>query len=81
MTPIIIGIVLIILGLCLIPVGYADFKEDLKMIKELPFFRRLIVYIITFFSFLDLSSYFGFILSLALLFIFCGGAFIILAIF
>lgn len=81
MLPIIIGVVLIILGLFLLPFGYGEFKEELKMIKELPFFRRLIVYIITFFSFLDLSSYFGFILSLALLFIFSGGAFIILAIF
>lgn len=82
MLPIIIGIILICLGLFLLPFGYAELKDELEIVgEEKSFFKRWIVYIVTFISFLDFSSYLGFILSLALLFIFSGGAFIILAIF
>ena len=78
MLPIIIGVVLIILGLFLLPFGYGEFKEELKMSTEdLPFFRRLFFYILTFWD----LGYLGLILALSLLLAFSGGAFIILAIF
>jgi xanthine/uracil permease len=81
MSPVIIGIILIFLGLCLIPIGYSEFKEELKGVKEeKSVFKRLIVYVITFIGFLDFNSYLGWILSLALLLVFSGGAFIILTI-
>lgn len=82
MLPVIIGIILIVLGLCLFPIGYLELKEELKMVnKEKSVFKRLIVYVITFVGFLDFNNYLGWILSLALLLIFSGGAFIILTIF
>ncbi|SOC05158.1 hypothetical protein SAMN05880501_10415 [Ureibacillus xyleni] len=81
MSPVIIGIILIFLGLCLIPFGYSDFKEELKMVKEeTSIFKRFIVYVLTFIGFIDLNSYLGWILSLALLLVFSGGAFIFLSI-
>ena len=78
MLPIIIGVVLIILGLFLLPFGYGEFKEELKTSTEdLPFFKRLIFYILTFWD----LGYLELILALSLLLVFSGGAFIILAIF
>lgn len=78
MLPIIIGIILIILGLFLIPIGYSDFKDELKMVKkERSAFKRIFLYMITFIGFLDLSNYLGYVLSLALLLIFGGVVFII----
>ena len=81
MLPIIIGIILIVLGLFLIPIGYSEFKEELKMVKkEKSIFKRLIVYVITLIGLLDFNSHLGWILSLGLLLVFSGGAFIILTI-
>ncbi|WP_397538144.1 hypothetical protein [Rummeliibacillus pycnus] len=80
MLPIIIGIILIVLGICLIPIGYSEFKEELKMVKEKSVFKRLFVYFITFIGLLDFDGYSGWILLLALLLVFSGGAFIILTI-
>lgn len=81
MSPVIIGIILIFLGLCLIPIGYSEFKEELKVVKEeKSIFKRLLVYVITFIGLLDFNSYLGWILSLGLLLVFSGGAFIILTV-
>ena len=76
MLPIIVGIVLIILGLFLLPFGYAQFKDELDLATDKPFLKRMIFYILTFWDF----GYFGWLLYIALLLIFSGGAFFILAI-
>lgn len=77
----VIGIILVFLGLCLLPIGYVELKGELKSFNEgQSIFKRLLVYIITFIGLLDFDSYLGWLLSLALLLIFSGGAFIILAI-
>ncbi|HWI47914.1 MAG TPA: hypothetical protein VNU45_06780 [Rummeliibacillus sp.] len=81
MLPIVIGVILLVLGFCLIPIGYSEFKEELKMVKEeKSIFKRLFVYFITFIVFIDFNSYLGWILSLGLLLVFSGGAFILLTI-
>ncbi|MEK9197180.1 hypothetical protein [Ureibacillus sp. FSL E2-3493] len=81
MSPLMIGIILLFLGLCLIPLGYSELKEELKMVKvETSSFKSLIVYVTTFIGLLNFNSYLGWILSIALLFVFGGGAFIFLTI-
>lgn len=81
MSPVIIGIILIFLGLCLLPISYIELKDELKSFNEgQSIFKRLLVYIVEFIGLLDFDSYLGWLLSLALLLIFSGGAFIILTI-
>lgn len=60
MLSIIIGSILIFLGLCLIPTGYAKFKEELKMVKEeTSILKRIFIYLITIIGFFDFDSYLG----------------------
>ena len=73
----IIGIVLIIIGAIFINVGLPEFKEELKMVDELPVFKRVFIYRATFVEFLSFDNYLG----LRILSIFCGGAFILLTFF
>ena len=81
MTTIIIGIILIIFGAALVYVGVPEFKEELKMVGEQPLFKWVFIYIITFIGFLSFDSYLGWLLGLGILFVFCGGAFILLTFF
>ena len=81
MTTIIIGIILIMFGAAWIYVGVPEFKEELKTIDEQPLFKRIFIYIITFIGFLSFDNYFGWLLGLGILFVFCGGVFILLPFF
>ena len=81
MATIIIGIILIMFGAALIYVGVPEFKEELKMVNEQSLFKRVFIYIITFIGFLSFDNYLGWLLGLGILFIFCGGAFILLTFF
>ena len=81
MVTIIIGIVLIIIDAILVNVGIPKFKEELKMVDGLLVFKRVFIYIATFVGFLSFDNYLGWLLGLGILFIFCGGAFILLTFF
>ena len=81
MATIIIGIILIIFGAALVYVGAPELKEELKMIGEQTLFKRVFIYIITFIGFLSFDNYLGWLLGLRILFVFCGGAFILLTFF
>ena len=81
MTTIIIGIILIIIGSIFVNVGFPEFKEELRMVDEQPLFKRIFIYIIEFIGLLNFDSYLGWLLGLGILFIFCGGAFILLTFF
>ena len=81
MITIIIGIVLIMIGAIFVNVGIPEFKEELKMVDELPVFKRGFIYIAIFIGFLSFDNYLGWLLGLGILFIFCGGAFILLTFF
>lgn len=72
MVTILIGIILIIIGIILIPVGYSEFKKELKMVKEVSKIKRIFVYFITFIGFLSLDNLLGWILSLGILCILIG---------
>lgn len=78
---IVIGVIALVIGTSLMVVGYPEFKDELKLVRELPLLRRVIVYVVTFLGFLSLDSYLGWIMSLGLLFNFTGLAFIFLTIF
>lgn len=62
-------------------VGIHEFKEELNMVDELPVFKKGFIYIATFIEFLSFDNYLGWLLGLGILFIFCGGAFILLTFF
>lgn len=81
MVTIIIGIVLIIIGAIFVNVGIPEFKEELKMIDGLPVFKRVFIYIATFVDFFSFDNYLDWLLGLGILFIFCGGVFILLTFF
>ncbi|MGN4127032.1 hypothetical protein ACMGD3_18785 [Lysinibacillus sphaericus] len=81
MNPIIIGIIAIFIGIILIPMGYSEFKKELKMVKGESKIKRIFIYLVTFIGFLSLDNFLGWILSLGILFIFIGAAFILLTIF
>ncbi|MGE7094251.1 hypothetical protein ACQKII_23035 [Lysinibacillus sp. NPDC048646] len=81
MNPLYIGVIAIIIGIILIPVGYSEFKKELKIVKEQSKKKRIFVYLITFIGFLSLDNFIGWIFSLGILFIFIGTAFIVLTIF
>mgnify|MGYP003492814377 CR=1 FL=1 len=72
---------IIIIGATLVNVGVPEFKEKLKMVGEQPLFKRVFIYIITFIRFLSFDNYLAWLLGLGILFIFCGGAFILLTFF
>ncbi|MFJ7406098.1 MULTISPECIES: hypothetical protein [unclassified Lysinibacillus] len=81
MNLITIGIIAIIIGIILIPVGYYEFKEQLKLVKEQSKKKRIFIYLVTFVSFLSLDNYLGWIISLGILLIFTGATFILFAVF
>ena len=81
MISIIVGIILRLIGSILLIVKFPEFEEALKMIDEQPLFKRVFIYIITFIGFLSFDNYLGWLLGLGILFVFSGGAFILLTFF
>ena len=81
MNTIFIGTILIMFGAVLINVGFPEFKAELKTLNEQPLSKRLFIYIITFIGFLSFDNYLGWLLGLGILFVFCGGVFILLPFF
>lgn len=81
MNPIFIGIIAIFVGAILSALGYPEFKRELRIVKEQSHTKRVFIYLITFIGFLSLDNFIGWILSLGILFILTGAAFILLASF
>lgn len=81
MVGIMLGLLFIVIGVMLMPIGFSELKEELQVVKETSRIKRIFVYLVTGIGFLSLDSVIGWILSLGLLFIFIGIAFILLAIF
>lgn len=45
-----IGIVVLLIGIVLIPIGYFEFKEEMQSIRAQPFYKKIFIYPITFFA-------------------------------
>lgn len=81
MVGIIIGVIFIFIGLILLPIGFSELREELHMVKETSRVKRIFIYLVTFVGFLSLDNFLGWLLTLGLVFIFAGAAFILLTIF
>ena len=81
MPTIIIGIILMLIGAILINASLPKVKEELKMVNELPMFKRVFTYLATLIELLDFENYLGWLLGLGIIFLFSGTAFILLTFF
>lgn len=76
-----IGILLIIIGLFIIPIGFAELKDELGVYSDKPLFKRIFVYTIEIFSFLSFSNIVGWLLGIGFLLVISGFYFVILFFF
>ena len=81
MLGIILGVIFIFIGLILVPFGFSELREELQMVEGTSRVKRIFVYLVTFIGFLSLDNFLGWLLTLGLVFIFAGAAFILLTIF
>ncbi|MFJ8091028.1 hypothetical protein ACIQ7N_23000 [Lysinibacillus sp. NPDC095746] len=73
-----IGIVLIIIGFFIIPIGFIQLKDELGDYSDKPIYKRIFVYTIEIFSFLNLSNFIGWLLGIGFLLVISGFYFVIL---
>lgn len=73
-----IGIVLIIIGFFIIPIGFVQLKDELGDYSDKPIYKRIFVYTIEIFSFLNLSNFIGWLLGIGFLLVISGFYFVIL---
>ncbi|KGR79678.1 hypothetical protein [Ureibacillus sinduriensis] len=78
---IVIGIVALLIGIVLIPIGYFEFKEELQSIRAQPLHKKIIIYPLAFFSFINFDSIIGWAFSLGMLLVLSGSAIILLLVF
>lgn len=78
MLGLIIGIVLIILGFLIIPIGVVQLKDEFGDYSDKPIYKRIFVYTIEIFSFLSLSNVVGWLLGIGLILVISGFYFVIL---
>lgn len=74
---IIIGVLAILIGCCLIPIGYNEFKEELDLVKEQQIHKKFVIYLTAFF---DLFNFLGWTISLGILLILIGLACILISV-
>ncbi len=68
----IIGGFLFIVGLILFPIGFNELKENLKDVKELSLWRKVVVFVVELWGCLSLTSFLSYILCLSLILLFSG---------
>ncbi|MGE7917105.1 hypothetical protein [Lysinibacillus xylanilyticus] len=73
-----IGIFLIIIGFLIIPIGFAELKDELGDYSNKPLFKRTFVYTIEILSFLNLSNFIGWLMGVGFLLVILGFYFVIL---
>ncbi|MFY0521571.1 hypothetical protein [Lysinibacillus sp. UGB7] len=73
-----LGIVLIIIGFFIIPIGFVQLKDELGDYSDKPIYKRIFVYTIEIFSFLNLSNIIGWLLGIGFLLVISGFFFVIL---
>lgn len=73
-----LGIVLIIIGFVIMPIGFAQLKDELGDYSDKPLYKRIFVYTIEIFSFLNLSNIVGWLLGIGFLLVISGFYFVIL---
>jgi hypothetical protein len=73
-----IGIFLIIIGFLIIPIGFAQLKDELGDFSNKPLFKRIFVYTIEILSFLNLSNIIGWLMGVGFLLVISGFYFVIL---
>jgi len=73
-----IGIFLIIIGFLIIPIGFAQLKDELGDYSNKPLFKRIFVYTIEILSFLNLSNIIGWLMGVGFLLVISGFYFVIL---
>ncbi|RHW34094.1 hypothetical protein D1B33_14980 [Lysinibacillus yapensis] len=76
-----IGIVALLIGIVLIPIGYFEFKEETQCIRGQPFYKKIFIYPIAFISFINFESIIGWAFSLGILLVLSGTAIIFLSVF
>ncbi|MFE3574460.1 hypothetical protein [Lysinibacillus sp. NPDC059133] len=74
-----IGTILIIIGFFIIPIGFVQLKDELGDYSDKPIYKRIFVYTIEIFSFLNLSNFIGWLLGIGLLLVISGFYFVILS--
>ena len=72
-----IGIVLIIIGFSIIPIGFVQLKDELGIIVISQYIKNF-VYTIEIFSFLNLSNFIGWLFGIGVLLVISGFYFVIL---
>jgi len=72
-----IGIVLIIIGFFIIPIGFVQLKDELGNYSDKPLYKRIFVYTIEIFSCLSLSNIIGWLLGIGLILVISGFYFVI----
>ena len=81
MIGIMLGIIFIFIGIILVPFGFSELREELHMVKETSRGKRIFIYLVTCIGILSMDNFLGWLLTLGLLFIVAGAAFILLTIF
>lgn len=76
-----LGILLLIIGLFIIPIGFAELKDELGVYSDKPLFKKLFIYTIEIFSSFSFSNYLGWLLGIGFLLVISGFYFVILFFF